>query len=313
MLRKLSLVRGAKGLAFALALALPLLGSGSARAGFLVGGNTHPEFPGTQIDGIGNVNGYINFVVYGQGGGAPGASDTYGTGVTGADFYLAQAGFFSPTGASLPAPPGSLPNYLYVFQVLNGATNDTGGGPAPPISSTTVVTAGTIGGFGTLAGPLAGGGGGGPIPGGVGIGGTYLGIPLHGDSPPGLWTFGPPAPAGNQSPASLVAVAPGVNLAIVATNSNTTQLTPTSLQANFAPFGSIPTGGLSYAFGYTTNLPPTSFTTGSIQDHGTSAVGTVPLPAAAPVPEPSTIVMIATALPLGLVYLRRRIRGTITS
>jgi len=283
-----------------------------AQAAFILGGNTHPEFPGTNpSDGIGNVNGYINFAVFGQGGGSPG--DTYGTGTAGADFYLAQAGFFNG-GVPQAAPPAVLPGFIYVFQVTNARTNDVGGGPAPPISSATVVTAGVISGFGTLAGPLAGGGGGGPIPAGFGIGGAFAGNPLNGGNvgDPGFQQLGAPAPPGNQSGFVLSGAPLGVT--VVATNSNTTQLTPTSLQANFAPFGSIAAGGRSYIFGYSTNLPPTMGTTGSIQDHGTSAVGTVPLPTpVVGVPEPSTILMVATALPLALVYLRRRNRGTLAA
>jgi len=286
-----------------------------AQAAFILGGNTHPEFPGTNpSDGIGNVNGYINFAVYGQGGGV--AGDTYGTGVANADAILAAAGFFNG-GVPQAAPPAVLPGFVYFFQVLNAATNDVGGGPAPPISSATIVTAGTIAGFGTLAStatqPLPG------IPIGTGVGAAYLGVDLKGGNLPpnpvtGVWTFGPPAPAGNQSPAVVVLGGATASLGVIATNGATSQLTPTSLQENFAPFGSIAASGRSYVFGYTTNLPPNSFTTGSIQDHGTSAVGTVPLPTPVTgVPEPSTILMVATALPLALVYLRRRKRGTLAA
>jgi hypothetical protein len=303
MLRKSILKRGARWLAFAFALAL--LGSETAQASFIIGGNTHPEFTTP-----GSVNGYINFAVYSLGGPGSTATDSYGTGVAGANYYLAQAGFFNG-GTPQATPPATLPAYIYFFQVLNTAT-DVGGGASPPISSATVQVAGTIGGYGTLSGPLAGGGGGAPIPSGVGVGAVYNGTPLQGGDAGGtLVTFGSPAAAGNPSSTVTTTSTPSASLGIVATNDNTTLLTPTSLQANFAPFGSIAASGRSYVFGYTSNLPPALLGFGSIQDDGTSAVGTIPLPTA--VPEPLSIVMVAMALPLGFVNLRRRVRGTTAS
>lgn len=314
MLQRTTLVCGLRWVSLALALAL--LGSVPAQAAFILGGNTHPEFPGTNSnDGIGNVNGFINFAVYGQGGGG-GAGDTYGTGVANADTILAAAGFFNG-GVPQAAPPAVLPGFIYLFQVLNARTNDVGGGPAPPISSATLDIAGTISGFGTLAStpsqPLPG------IPIGFGVGLEFNGVFLQGGNigDPGMRTFGPPAPAGNQSPAVIVVGGASAGLSVIATNNGiTTLLTSTSLQENFAPFGSIAASGRSYLFGYSTSLPPNSFTTGSLQDHGTSAVGTVPLPGGqgpSPVPEPSTILMVSSALPLALAYLRRRNRGTLGS
>jgi len=308
MMQKSILKRGARWFAFAFAMFL--LGSQTTQASFLLGGNTHPEFTTN-----GSVNGYINFAVYSLGGPGSSAGDSYGTGVAGADSYLAQAGFFNG-GTPTATPPATLPAYVYFFQILNTAT-DVGGGASPPISSATVQVGGTIGGFGTLSGPLAGPpGGGAPITSGIGIGAVYNGPgspdgPLTGGNAGGtLITFGPPAAAGNQSGATFTTSSPGVNLGIVATNDNTTLLTPTSLQANFAPFGSIATSGRSYVFGYTSNLAPAALGNGSLQDDGTSAVGTIPLAA---VPEPASIAMAAMALPLSLIYLRRRTRGTMAS
>lgn len=270
-----------------LALAAVVLGSSSAQAALITGfaGNTQPVFTNATNSPTG-VAGFINFAVYNRTGGTPGI-DSFGTGAGGilppgttVDSFLQAAGFH----------PND--NFLYLYQVTNHLTNPITGGSAPALSTSTVhVNSGTVDGFGSLPG----------------VGAAFNGTALRGGDP-GV-TFGPPAVAGNQSFPPITGVS-GASASFLSTLTTATVSlqTPTSLLADFAP-GSIPAGGQSDIFGYTSNLPPT-FTTGSIQDNGTSAVGTVP---AAAIPEPSSIVIIATAVPVGAVLLlRRRAKGGAT-
>lgn len=265
-----------------LALAAVVLGSSPSQASLLTdfSGNTQPVV-------VNGAAGYINFVVYDQTGSLPG--DIYGTGVAGADTILNAAG--------ISTAPG---NFLYLFEVANHATNlNTNGAviPAPPLSSATVrIDQSTLTSDGVLA---------------SGIVATYLGNPLTGGDPGTAVTFGPTGPAVNStsgSPANAsVGIVTGANIsfggATTATSIGT--VTPTSLQANFAP-GDIPASGISQIFGYTSSRPP-DYATGSIQDGGTASNGTVPGNIGTVVPEPGTIAMIASALPVGaVIFLRRR-------
>jgi len=81
-----------------------------------------------------------------------------------------------------------------------------------------------------------------------------------------------------------------------------------SLQMNFAPppfgNGTLSPGSTSVLMGYTSNIAPTNLTGTSINAGASSATGTIPL--ASPVPEPATVAMLATAIPFGLLYLKRR-------
>ena len=81
-----------------------------------------------------------------------------------------------------------------------------------------------------------------------------------------------------------------------------------SLQMNFAPspFGNgiLAPGATSVLLGYTSNIAPTNLTGTSINAGASSATGTIPL--ASPVPEPATVAMLATAIPFGILYLKRR-------
>jgi hypothetical protein len=265
-----SMTRRFVGIVSALAVGLLALGALNAQAALIpdVSGNTQPVFNSSSPTGVA---GFINFAVFNTVDGTP--TDSFDTGVPNANAILLAAGF-NPNAA-----------YLYLFQVTNRLPNPLTGGAAPEISTATVhVTSGSVDGFGTLAG----------------IGAEYNGNALHGGDP-GV-TFGPPAAAGNQSPAvtgvsgaSASFTTPGLTTATV------TLQTPTSLLANFAPDGTIPAGGQSDIWGYTSNLPPT-LSTGSLQDDGTSAVGTIP----STVPEPSSIVMLASAVSVGAVLLLRR-------
>jgi len=271
-----SMTRRFVGIVLALAVGLLALGALNAQAGLVTdfAGNTQPVFTNLAGNPTG-VAGFINFAVFDRTGGTPG--DSFATGVPNADNILSAAGFH-PNDA-----------YLYLFQVTDRLTNPLTGGPAPPISTSTEhVTSGGVDGFGSLAG----------------IGAKFNGALLQGGDP-GV-TFGTPAAAGNTSPAVTgVSGASGSVGTSGLTTASVSLLTPTSLLANFLqPDGLvIPAGGQSDIFGYTSNLPP-AFTTGSLQDDGTSAVGTIP----GAVPEPSSIVMIATAaVSVGAVLsLRRR-------
>ncbi len=79
----------------------------------------------------------------------------------------------------------------------------------------------------------------------------------------------------------------------------------TSVQATFSTNLGTGSKAVSSLWGYTTNYAPT-FDTGSIQDHGTSGVGTVP---AALTPEPSSLVLAGFGA-LGLIgYGIRRRKG----
>jgi hypothetical protein len=262
-----------------LALAAVVLGSASAQASLITdfAGNTQPVFTNAAGSPVG-VAGFINFAVFDRTGGTSG--DSFNTGVTNADTILSTAGFH-PNDA-----------FLYLFQVTNHLTNPLTSGPAPPISTTTVsVVRSNVDGFGSL----------------VGIGAAFNGTPLNGGDPG--TTFGPPAAAGNQSPAVIGVSGASASFGTVVTTATVTLPTPTSLLADFVPAGSILAGGRSDIFGYTSNFAP-ALTTGSLQDDGTSAVGTVPSNV---IPEPSSIVMIATAVPVGAVLLlRRRAKGGAT-
>jgi len=267
-----SMTRRFVGIVLALAVGLLALGALNAQAGLVTdfAGNTQPVFTNLAGNPTG-VAGFINFAVFDKTGGTPG--DSFDTGVPGADAILSGAGFHPSD------------NYLYLFQVTNRLTNPLTGGPAPPISTSTEhITSGSVDGFGSLAG----------------VGANFNGTPLQGGNP-GV-TFGTPAPAGNQSPAVTGVSGASASFGIVATTATVTLQTPTSLLANFTPDGTILAGGRSDIFGYTSNLPP-ALTTGSLQDDGTSAVGTIP----GAVPEPSSIVMLApAAVSVGAVLLLRR-------
>ena len=272
-----SMTRRFVGIVLALAVGLLALGALNAQAGLVTdfAGNTQPVFTNAVGSPTG-VAGFINFAVFNTAGGTPG--DSFGTGVTvpgtTANAILSAAGF--DTNAA----------FLYLFQVTNRLTNPLTGGTAPPISTSTVhVTSGSVDGFGSLAG----------------IGAAFNGTPLKGGDP-GV-TFGSPAPAGNQSfPPTTGVSGASASFTTTLTTASVTLETPTSLFANFAPDGTILAGGQSDIWGYTSNLPPAS-TTGSLQDDGTSAVGTIP----GTVPEPSSIVMIASAaVSVGAVLLLRR-------
>jgi hypothetical protein len=268
-----SMTRRFVGIVLALAVGLLTLGALNAQAGLVTdfAGNTQPVFTNAVGSPTG-VAGFINFAVFDRTGGTPG--DSFDTGVPNADAILSGAGFH-PNDA-----------YLYLFQVTNRLTNPLTGGAAPPISTSTVhVTSGGVDGFGSLAG----------------IGAAFNGTPLKGGDP-GV-TFGPPAPAGNQSfPPTTGVSGASASFTTTLTTASVTEPTPTSLLASFVAAGTILAGGQSAIFGYTSNLPP-AFTTGSLQDDGTSAVGTIP---GAAVPEPSSIVMLASAVSVGAVLLLRR-------
>ncbi len=64
-------------------------------------------------------------------------------------------------------------------------------------------------------------------------------------------------------------------------------------------------GAISSIVFYTSNIAPTNFTGTGIQSLPSSnAQGTIPL--ASPIPEPATVAMFATAIPFGILYLKRR-------
>jgi hypothetical protein len=279
-----SMTRRFVGIGLALAVDLLALGALNAQAELIpaFSGNTEPVFTNAAGSPIG-VAGFINFAVYNTVGGTP--TDSFGTGVTNANALLSAAGF-NPSAS-----------YLYLFQVTNELTNPLTFGAAPPISTATVhVAPGSVDGFGSAGPPALT-----PIIGPNSIGAAYNGTPLAGGNP-GV-TFGPPASPGNPSSAVTGVSGASATFTTTLTPATVTLETPTSLLANFAPAGSILAGGESNIFGYTSNLAP-AFTTGSLQDDGTSAVGTIP---GAAVPEPSSIVMIASAaVSVGAVLLLRR-------
>ena len=68
--------------------------------------------------------------------------------------------------------------------------------------------------------------------------------------------------------------------------------------------GSLLPGGVSVLLGYTSNFAPTNSFGTSVQAGASSATGTIP--GASPLPEPATVAMFATAIPFGLLYLKRR-------
>ena len=78
-----------------------------------------------------------------------------------------------------------------------------------------------------------------------------------------------------------------------------------SLNFSFsAANGFLKPGGVSVLLGYTSNFAPNSSFGTSVSGGGSSATGTVP--GASPLPEPATVAMFATAIPFGLLYLKRR-------
>jgi hypothetical protein len=206
----------------------------------------------------GGVDGHINFAVLNRTGGV--AGDEWGTGIANFDTLFAAG-----TGSAALDTNAS---YLYLFQTVNDGSN------ALEISQSTVAVPNALvtshGTFGTL-------------------GFKYNGVNVG----PGV-SLGTSAAAGDISPASLVGAFPSAIAVVGGVITPNTQVSGGGSQVATFLFPNLTSGGVSSLWGYTTNSAPTGFVTSSIQDGGTSAVGTVP----GPVPEPITL-LIWSVLGLG--------------
>jgi len=172
-------------------------------------------------------------------------------------------------------------NFLYLFQNVNKDTD---------ISQSTVAAASAnVTGVGKLVGD--------------GFTGVTFATPFIGGSA---------AAAGNPSPA-VTGATPTISTGLTLLAPLTVVSGSSSVQATFTPNLDAANGQVSTLWGYTSNNSPVLPNNGSIQDMGTSAVGTVPGPTGGltSVPEPSSLVVagIGALGMLGFGLRRRKALG----